>query len=140
MESEKKKCVLVIDRALPLGFIANTAAILAFTLGKRAPDAVGEDVSDKSGFIHSGIVRLPIPILQGDCETLRTLRERLFLAEYGDLAVVDFTETAQGSKTYPEWIEKMSVREEKELSYLGIAIYGDAKKVGRLTGNLPLLK
>lgn len=37
MHSMETKCVLVIDENLPLGLIANTAAILGVTLGKEAP-------------------------------------------------------------------------------------------------------
>ena len=37
---------MVIDAALPLGYIANTAAMLGVTIGSRLPQIVGEDVAD----------------------------------------------------------------------------------------------
>ena len=43
MDTQTEKCVLVIDGTLPLGLIANTAAILGITLGKHLPQAVGPD-------------------------------------------------------------------------------------------------
>lgn len=43
----KKKCVMVIDESLPLGIIANTAAIMGITLGKKMPEVVGDDVTDQ---------------------------------------------------------------------------------------------
>lgn len=49
MNPETEKCVLVIDEELPLGIIANSAAILGMTLGKRMPELVGTDVLDKDG-------------------------------------------------------------------------------------------
>ena len=49
MESTTSKCVMVLDENLPLGLLANTAAILGITLGKHMPEAVGADVLDGSG-------------------------------------------------------------------------------------------
>ena len=40
---------MVLDENLPLGLLANTAAILGITLGKHMPEAVGADVLDGSG-------------------------------------------------------------------------------------------
>jgi len=36
-----KNCVMVIDGSLPLGVIANTAAMLGITIGQRLPQLVG---------------------------------------------------------------------------------------------------
>lgn len=36
-----EKCVMVIDEKLPVGLIANTAAILGMTLGRERPQTVG---------------------------------------------------------------------------------------------------
>ena len=35
MDLQNEKCVMVIDEHLPLGIIANTAAIMGITLGKK---------------------------------------------------------------------------------------------------------
>ena len=35
MDLQNKKCVMIIDKNLPLGLIANTAAIMGITLGKE---------------------------------------------------------------------------------------------------------
>ena len=78
MDTQTEKCVLVIDGTLPLGLIANTAAILGITLGKQLPQAVGPDVRDKSGRAHLGITALPVPILRADRQTLRALRRKLY--------------------------------------------------------------
>lgn len=37
---------MVIDENLPIGIIANTAAILGITMGMKMPDVVGSDVAD----------------------------------------------------------------------------------------------
>ena len=48
MDWQSEKCVMVIDESLPLGIIANTAAIMGITLGKKMPEVVGADVTDQS--------------------------------------------------------------------------------------------
>ena len=69
-----KKCVMVIDAALPLGVLANTAAMLGITIGQRLPQIVGADVTDASGQVHTGISMLPISMLRGSEELLGELR------------------------------------------------------------------
>ena len=53
--------------------------------------------------------------------------------------MVDFSDLAQGCKTYDEFIEKMKDVSETELNYFGIAVCG-AKKVNKLTGSMALLR
>ncbi len=52
MDLQNEKCVMVIDESLPLGIIANTAAIMGITLGKQMPVVVGADVYVKTGNGH----------------------------------------------------------------------------------------
>lgn len=61
----KKVRTVVYDEQLPLGIIANTAAIMGITLGKAMPEVVGADVRDESGHTHLGIIEFPVPILRG---------------------------------------------------------------------------
>lgn len=131
---------MIIDQALPLGLLTNTAAVMGVTIGKHLPEAVGADVADQTGCEHLGIIEFPIPILKGTKETIKELRTRLYQDTFHDLKVVDFSDTAQGCKTYDEYMEKMAGISEQELSYMGIAICGDKKKVNKLTGNMPLLR
>ena len=123
MSGNGQKCVLVIDGALPAGVAANTAAIL-----------------DAAGRIHAGITGSPIPILKGDRALLRDLRERLFTEEFSGLLAVDFSDVAQRCRVYDEYVSGAAAAFPEEFSYYGLAICGDAKKVSRLTGSLPLLR
>lgn len=140
MDQRNEKCVMVIDEDLPAGVAANTAAILGITLGKRLPELVGADVTDQSGGAHLGIIEFPVPILRGTRPVLKELREALRRPGFQDLTVVDFSELAQGCKTYDEFIEKMGDAPESTLEYLGVAICGPKKKVNQLTGSMPLLR
>lgn len=140
MDGQTEKCVMVLDESLPPGLVANTAGILGITLGKHIPEAVGSDVTDRSGRTHLGIIEFPVPILRADRETLYELRERLYEPAFAALTVVDFSDVAQGCKTYDEFIAKAAQTEEDSLHYLGLAICGTKKLVNKLTGSLPLLR
>lgn len=140
MDLKNEKCVMVLDENLPLGLIANTAAIMGITLGKKMPEVVGADVTDQSGNEHLGIIEFPVPILRGSTEDIKAIRKKLYRPEFLDLTVVDFSKLAQGCKTYDEFIEKMGRVDESSLQYFGVAICGSKKKVNKLTGNLPLLR
>lgn len=140
MNYQNEKCVMIIDESLPLGIIANTAAIMGITLGKKLPETVGVDVIDQSGNKHLGIIEFPIPILRGTSETIKLIRQKLYAPDFQDLTVVDFSDLAQSCKTYCEFIDKISRVSESALQYFGIAICGAKKKINKLTGNLPLLR
>lgn len=64
MSLQNKKCVMIIDENLPLGIIANTAAIMGITLGREMPEVVGQNVTDQSGNEHLGIITFPVPVLK----------------------------------------------------------------------------
>lgn len=136
----EKKCVMVIDSELSTGLIANTAAVLALTLGKTIEGIIGPDVQDASKQVHTGITTTPIPILKGDSEKIKEIRNNLYKEEFSDLFVVDFSDAAQTTKHYQEYTEKISEVPGDELNYLGVALYGDKKKVNKLTGSMGLLR
>lgn len=137
---ENEKCVIVVDGSLPLGLIANTCAIMGITLGKRFPQVVGGSVFDKNGNEHLGIIEFPVSILQAEADRIKFIRSKLYEDNFADVVCVDFSDVAQGCKTYTEFIGKMELTKAKDLAYLGLCICGDKKKVNKLTGNLPLLR
>jgi len=136
---EPKKCIIVIDEALPAGVMANTAAVLSLTLGKELPWLIGQDLWDADGAPHRGITTAPIPILKGSNASLRALREALKPLEPG-LTVVDLTDATRTTKTYDAYSQQMAATPVRELNYLGIALYGNVKTINRFTGNLGLLR
>ncbi len=140
MDLQNEKCVMVIDEELPLGLIANTAAIMGITLGQKLPEVVGADVSDQSGHVHLGIIEFPVPILKAGPEAIKALRERLYQPEFQDVTAVDFSDLAQSCKTYDEFIRKMAGTAEPDLQYFGVALCGAKKKINKLTGSMPLLR
>ena len=140
MDVQQDKCAIILDKSLPQGVAANTAAILGITLGRRVPDAVGEDVEDGSGCRHLGIVRVPVPVLAADTRELGQLRQRLAQPEFDQVTVVDFTQLARSCRVYDEFMGKMERTGPEDLTYLGLALCGPKKQVNQLTGSLPLLR
>lgn len=136
----KTKCVLVIDAGLPLGLIANTAAILGITLGYKHSNIIGGDVLDASGQLHMGITNIPIPILKADKEKVKELIGEI-REQYADvLTLVDFSDVAQSCTDYQDYIQKVNKHNADNFEYLGFGIYGPMKIVNKLTGSMPLLR
>ena len=140
MNQPEQKCVMVIDSALQLGLIANTAAMLGISIGKLHPEMIGADVTDATGYVHAGISTYPISMLKGDEQLLRELRLKLFEPEFSGLTAVDFSNVAQKINVYADFVQKSLETPESEHNYYGIALFGEKKKINRLTGMLPLLR
>lgn len=133
-----RKYVIVVDKSLPAGLIANTAAVLATSIGQKAEGIVGHSVEDATGAVHEGITTLPIAILASTGPTIAELRQKAETED--DLYLVDFTSTAQSARRYDEYEQRMSMLEPEELKYVGLGIFGDAGTVKKLTGSMPLLR
>ncbi len=134
------KCVMIINQELPLGLIANTAAVLAVSIGRKIDDIVGEDVLDQDGHVHRGITQVPIPLLKGSSDLIRSIRGKLLNMSLDNLYFVDFCDVAQQSRHYDEFKARLSQTPADQLNYLGIAIYGPPREVNSLTGNIGLLR
>ena len=134
------KCVMIIDTELPIGIKANTSAVLGITLGKELPHEVGPDVTDASGQTHLGITSIPVTMLGGEKNQIKEIRKRLYSEEFSDLLVVDFSNVAQCCHVYEDYIKMSADTMEQDYHYFGIAIYGNKKKVNKITGSMPLLK
>ncbi|MDT8903722.1 DUF2000 domain-containing protein [Anaeroselena agilis] len=134
------KVVMIIDKELPVGLIANTAAVLGASLGRMVDGLVGGDLQDADGNLHRGITTMNIPILGGTKEQIRSIRARLYDEEYAAVATVDFNAIAQRSLDYCDYGRSLASAGGDGLSYLGICLYGPQKKVSSLTGSIGLLR
>lgn len=134
------RCAFIIDQGMPRGLIANTAAILAMTLGKEQPDLIGHAVLDADGNRHQGITTIVMPILMSDADGLMELRKRAASQETSGIEVIDVTEAAQRAKSYDAYELGIGEMRHEHLRYLGLCLHGPARLVRSLTGDLPLMK
>ena len=134
------KCVIIINQTLPLGLIANTAAVLAMSIGDKIKGIVGEDILDRDETLHRGITQLSIPMLKGDDARIRTIRTKILEMDGDDIFYVDFCDVAQKSRDYDQYKAQLRQTAANNLHYLGLAIYGPDQAVRSLTGNLGLLR
>lgn len=132
------KVVIVIDGDLPAGLAMNTVAALSLTVGRMVDGILGEDVKDLDGFVHTGITKVPVPILRGDAEGLKSIAAKA--ATVSTLFVVDFTDTAQSARSYDDYTAEMATIANADLRYVGIALAGGKRDVNKLVGSLPLYR
>ena len=137
---EEKKVVMVVNRDLSLGRIANVTAVLGVSLGNLWGEMVGPDLSDADGQVHRGITTRTIPILSSGAEQLAQLREKVTRSDFDDVMVVGFTETAQQSLDYEQYARRLAVAGAADITYVGLCLQGPVKKINRLTGNMALLR
>jgi hypothetical protein len=136
--AQDMKVAIVVDAAMPAGLAANTAAVLALTLGRRFEALVGHDLKDGDGSVHPGITTVPMPILTADTATIRSIRDASVAGD--GLFVVDFTNCAQRTRTYGDYAEQLEASTGDAIVYLGVALCGPKKMVQKLTGSLPLMR
>ena len=134
-----KKCVIVIDHSLPVGVIANTAAVLSINLGKIMPEIVGHDHKDNAGDNHHGVTTIAIPILKGSGPLLKEMRQAVKAYE-PNLTVIDLITATQTTKSYADYVHQYENTPIEHLEYLGLALYGEMKVVNKFTGSLGLLR
>lgn len=137
MNTETPKLALIIDNNLEIGLAANTAAVLALSVGAQHPELIGADLTDGSGQPHIGITNIPIPVLGTDSVTLTSLVQKL---QGTGVELVSFSKIAQSIHSYEEYASKLKATPGEEIEYSGIALFGPQKAVNSLVGSLPRLK
>ncbi len=131
------RCVVVLDETLPPGLAANAAAVLALTLGATVDGLVGADLVDADGDVHPGLFADGLPVLKAAGEALPELRAR---ARRDGVGVIDIPAVGQQTNDYDEVRAHVARTPTTRLEYLGVVLHGPRRAVGRLTGNLALLR
>lgn len=114
------KCTIIVDRALPPGLAMNAASVLGVCLGRTVEGLVGPDLQSQDGVCYPGVIRVPLPVLLGEGNTLFSL----FSAAQNDphILVLPFSALAQSCKTWEEYERRIVSAEsaETELAALGL--------------------
>lgn len=133
------RLAIVINPALPLGLIANTAAAIAIGLGARVPALAARQLSDREGRTIDISSSLPVPMLQADAEAITALLLKA-LAQQGEQAIVPFPAFARSLHDYREYEAAFPDRDLAGEVIDGFGIAGPSKWVKSLTGSLKLLR
>ena len=132
------KIVMIVNKALPTGLAANTAAVLGISLGTQRKDIVGAACMDKSGVCHKGITEQNIPVLAAPPDDLNHIYRKSI--DNDQISVIDFSKTAQASRNYTEYASTLSTIENNDLEFSGLCLSGPEKEIISLTGSLPLFR
>jgi len=132
-----ERCVIVVDAGLAPGLAANAAAVLAVTLGATVDGLAGPDLVDADGGVHPGLFEKGLPVLAAAREALPALRARALAAGVG---VIDIPAVGQQTNDYDEVRAHVARTATADLEYLGVALHGPRRAVGRVSGNLRLLR
>ena len=132
-----ERCVIVVDAALAPGLAANAAAVLAVTLGATVQGLAGPDLVDADGQVHPGLFERGLPVLGAARGALPELRARALAAGVG---VIDIPAVGQQTNDYEEVRAHVASMATADLEYLGLALHGPRRAVGRVSGNLALLR
>lgn len=132
------KIVMVVNKELPLGLIANTTAVLGITLGKVRQEIVGDDCVDTDNQIHKGITKTTVPVLATDGDGLKQIYRKC--SEADKVELIDFNRIAQSCRDYEEYKSKLAKANTEKIDFSGLCLYGNPKQIDRITGSLGLLK
>lgn len=132
------KIVMVVNKDLSPGLVANTTAVLGITLGNLNRDIVGPDCLDNEQKCHKGITQVTIPVLEAGRNILRKIY--LSCIENDLVEIIDFNKVAQKCRDYSEYTQKLLNTGNKDLEFSGLCLSGPKKEINRLTGSLGLYK
>ncbi|MDT0300770.1 DUF2000 domain-containing protein [Streptomonospora wellingtoniae] len=132
------KWVMVVDRDLEPGLVANTASCLAAAVGRELPRMIGPGGFDASGGAHRGLPWTGCTVLGGDAAEVGGIRAKA-LSKSG-LLVVDMPSLAQVCRVYSGYLEALAEAGADDIRYHGVALVGPRNKVDKIVGRLPLFK
>lgn len=135
-----EKAVIIVDRELPLGLLANAIAAAALSFGQAVEGLTGCEVRDAAGNVYRGITRIPLPVLTTSPDRMREIRNRSREPEFDGVVAIDFTEQAQRPQTYETYVDVMASTAPDAIVHRALLLHGARRKVEKLTGNLPLLR
>ena len=137
------KLAIILNPDLPVGLIANTAAVISIGLGAAEPRLGAVKLSDRSGFGYRSSADRPVPILQATHTELQSLSKRANKTKNGDdqaSTMVLFPAFARRLHSFSDYMDALPQCDIGEEDLDGIGLVGPEKWVKSLTGNLKLLR
>ena len=129
------KWVVVVDRDLNPGLVANAVGCLAAAVGHAVPTLLGPGGADALGEFHPGLPWTGCSVLAADRAKVAAVRAKA-IGKVG-VHVVDMPEPAQTSRVYQDYLDTLAKSE--EVGYHAISLVGPRKLIDKLVGGLRLL-
>ena len=130
------RCVIVMDKELGGGTLANAIAVIALSAGQRHPALVGEPLVDARGFAHPGLIPTGIPMLCAPQDELARIRQ---VALENECDVVAFPVEGQQTKSYEEFQAMVGQIPTEGIKYTGLALIGQKKTISKIVKKLDLM-
>ncbi|KKX33711.1 DUF2000 domain-containing protein [Rhizobium sp. LC145] len=133
------RLAIIVNPALSLGFLANTVGAVSIGLGAKLPLLAARQLADRDGRAIDISSNRPVPILQADTDTIRSIM--LKAIDHAERqSVVAFPAFARSLHDYREYEAAFPDRDLTQETIDGLGIAGPAKWVKSLTGSLKLLR
>ena len=133
------RLAIIVNPALPLGFLANTVGAVSIGLGAKLPLLADRQLVDRDGRTIDISSDRPVPILQADTDAIRLIMLRA-IGDAEQRSVVAFPAFARSLHDYREYEATFPDRDLTAETIDGLGIAGPAKWVKSLTGSLQLLR
>ncbi|UIK07513.1 DUF2000 domain-containing protein [Neorhizobium galegae] len=137
--TDEIRIAIIVNPALPLGLLANTAGAISIGLGARVPALAARRLTDRQGRTIDISSSLPVPILQAPADTIRSLLLKALLLSQ-DYAIVPFPAFARSLHDYRAYEAAFPDRDLAEEEIDGLGLAGPSKWIKSLTGSLKLLR
>lgn len=131
------KWVIAVDGTLPAGRIANAAACVAAATAPAVSGLLARGGSDADHANHVGLPWSGCAVLAADPAKLRQIRDKA--GRRSDLFVADMPRTAQETRVYDDYLDRLSTLSADHIDYAAISLVGPRKPIDRIIGGLPLL-
>ncbi|WP_454849257.1 DUF2000 domain-containing protein [Rhizobium binxianense] len=137
--TEDIRLAIIVNPELLPGAVANTIGVISIGLGAKFPFLAARQLSDGQGRTIDICANRPVPVLQGDGETIRTLMLKA-LPQPGERAIVPFPAFARTLHDYADYESVFPNRDLSGEAIDGLGLAGPSKWVRSLTGSLRLLR
>jgi hypothetical protein len=135
--SARYKWVIVVDRGIPAGQMANAIACVAATTGALVEGLVAHGGPDASGQAHPGLPWAGCTILGGTSEQIAAARGRAAASD--DMLVIDMPAAAQEHRIYDDYLAELAETSPDGLRVSAFSLMGPRNRVDKITRKLDLL-
>ncbi|CCB88591.1 DUF2000 domain-containing protein [Simkania negevensis] len=138
MNPFQQKMIAVMNQSLEAGVALNALAHMCMGLGASLgpTDLLLMDYADKNENAHPNISKMPLIVLRANSNKIRATRQA---AIENGIAFTDYLDTMIGG-TWEEQAQNTRQKNDEELTYYGIMLFGKWETVSELTKKFSLWK